>query len=149
MGIGLAFPGSLLAIAMLSQGLGRVFEPFIMQALTYVLQSIGDGNVHVRQAAEEASKIVMSQLTGPGVKLILPTLLKGLEEDAWRAKSAAIEMLGDMAFCAPTQLSSGLPMVVPKLIDTLGDSHTKVQESAVSSLKKIASVIKNPEVVSK
>ncbi|XP_055340770.1 eIF-2-alpha kinase activator GCN1-like isoform X2 [Paramacrobiotus metropolitanus] len=138
---------SLLAVAMLSLGLGRVFEPFVLQVVPYILQSIGDPNIHVRQAADEASKVVMSQLTGPGVKLILPALLKGLEEEAWRAKAASIEMLGDMAFCAPRQLSTSLPMVVPKLIEAFGDSHTKVQESAVNALKKIASVIKNPEVI--
>lgn len=101
---------------------------------------LGDGNVHVRQAAEEASKAAMSQMSGPAVKIVLPALLKGVEEDAWRAKSAAIEMLGDMAFCAPKQLSSCLPTVVPKLIETLGDSHTKVQESAGVFCKKISSV---------
>lgn len=138
---------SLLAICMLSLALGRVFEPFVVQALPQLLQCIGDPITHVREAAEEASKAAMGQLSGPGVKLVLPALLKGVEEVAWRSKAAAVDMLGNMAFCAPKQLSSCLPTVVPKLIETVGDSHDKVQETAVNSLKKIASVIKNPEVV--
>ena len=49
--------GSLLAISMLSMRLGRVFEPFVIQAIPYLLQSIGDGNIHIRQVRQERISI--------------------------------------------------------------------------------------------
>lgn len=68
------------------------------------------------------------------MKITLPTVLKGLEDPQWRSKQASILLLGSMAFCAPAQLSSCLPQIVPKLSECFMDTHPKVRSAAESAL---------------
>jgi hypothetical protein len=88
----------------------------------------------------------MGNLSGYGVKLILPTLLEGLDEKQWRSKKGSIELLGMMAYCSPRQLSISLPIIIPRLTGVLTDSHAQVRTAANKSLKQFGEVINNPEI---
>eukprot|EP00889_Picochlorum_renovo_P003930 jgi/Picre1/30960/NNA_006319.t1 len=138
--------GALIAFECLSSKLGRLFEPYVIQILPMLLSSLGDGKVEVREAADAASRVIMSQLTAQGVKLVLPSLLGGAEEKQWRAKQGSIQLLGSMAYCAPKQLSSCLPQIVPVLGEALADPHPKVSSAAKDAMDEVGSVIKNPEI---
>ena len=69
---------------------------------------------------------------------MLPALLKGLEDKVWRTKQGSVQLLGAMAYCAPKQLGSCLPTIVPRLGDVLGDPHPKVQAAAQEALNEVS-----------
>ncbi|WVR05268.1 hypothetical protein IAU60_002280 [Kwoniella sp. DSM 27419] len=140
--------GALFAYETLTSTLGKIFEPYIIELVPQLLALFGDTNTDVREATTDASKVIMSKISGHCVKLMLPTLLDALEEKQWRTKKGAIELLGAMAFCAPRQLSLSLPTIIPHLTGVINDSHAQVKSAANTSLKRFGEVLNNPEVKS-
>ncbi|KAI9805236.1 MAG: translational activator of GCN4 [Piccolia ochrophora] len=138
--------GALFAFELLAAILGRLYEPYIIQTVPQLLTCFGDSNVDVREACLDAAKTSFARLSSFGVKQILPTLLEGLDEQQWRSKKGACDLLGAMAYLDPQQLASSLPEIIPPLTNVLNDSHKEVRASANRSLQRFGEVISNPEV---
>jgi len=147
-GTSAAKEGSLFAIELLSERLSLLFEPYVIVLLPSLLRSFSDSSDHVRTAAQHAAGKIMSKLSAHGVKLVMPAVLKAFDDPNWRTKQASITMLGSMSHCAPKQLASCLPKVVPKLTEAFSDTHPKVKTSAEEALDEISKVIRNPEIAS-
>ena len=141
--------GALLLLCALSEALGLLFEPFVRPLFPTLLKCFADGSDRVRSAADGAGGAVMGQLSGYGVKLLLPAALKSLREPAWRTKQAAIGVLAAMAHCSPKQLSRCLPEIVPPLAQTVGDAHPKVRDAGKDALTRMGKVMKNPELAAR
>ena len=109
--------GSLFAIELLSDRLKLLFEPYVIVLLPALLKAFSDSSDHVRSAADKAVSQIMGKLSGHGVKLVMPAVLEAFDDPEWRTKQASILMLGSMSHCAPKQLASCLPKVVPKLTE--------------------------------
>lgn len=140
--------GALFAFETMSALLGHLFEPYVLEIVPLLLTSLGDQTPDVREATQDASKVIMANMSGYCVKSVLPSLLEGLDEKQWRTKKGSIELLGSMAYLAPKQLSVLLPTVIPRLTGVLADSHAQVRAAANKSLKQFGEVINNPEVQS-
>lgn len=138
--------GALFAYELLSLLLGRTFEPYIIQIVPLLLSSFSDPTSDVREACLDTSKTCFASLSSYGVKIILPTLLEGLEDQQWRTKKGACNLLGVMAYLDPQQLAASLPEIIPPLTNVLNDSHKEVRASANRSLQRFGEVISNPEI---
>ena len=138
--------GALFAYELLALILGRTFEPYIIQIVPQLLASFGDAMASVREACLDTSKTCFANLSSYGVKVVLPTLLEGLEQSQWRTKKGACDLLGAMAYLDPQQLALSLPDIIPPLTSVLNDSHKEVRASANRSLQRFGEVISNPEI---
>ncbi len=138
--------GAIFGFECLSQSLGKYFEPYVIEVLPTILSSLGDFSNDVRDATGYATKIIMKNTTGYGVKQFIPLAIENLDEHAWRTKKGSVDLLGSMAYLDPTQLSYSLSKIIPELVGVLGDTHKEVRNAANRALKSFGDVIRNPEI---
>ncbi|SCU84775.1 LAFA_0D11936g1_1 [Lachancea sp. 'fantastica'] len=134
------------AFECLSKSLGKFFEPYVIEILPNILKNLGDSVPEVRNATADATKSIMANTTGFGVKKLIPVAVNNLEDISWRTKRGSVELLGNMAYLDPTQLSASLSTIVPEIVAVLNDSHKEVRKAADQSLNRFGEVIRNPEI---
>lgn len=134
------------AFEYLSKSLGNFFEPYVIEVLPNILKNLGDTVPEVRNATAEATKSIMAHTTSFGVTKLIPVAVSNLDEISWRTKRGSVELLGNMAYLDPTQLSASLSTIVPEIVGVLNDSHKEVRKAADESLNRFGEVIRNPEI---
>ncbi|AGO13312.1 AaceriAFR169Wp [[Ashbya] aceris (nom. inval.)] len=134
------------AFECLSKSLDKFFEPYVIEVLPNILKNLGDSVPEVRSATAEATKSIMSHTTSYGVKKLIPVAISNLDDMSWRTKRGSVELLGNMAYLDPTQLSASLSIIVPEIVGVLNDSHKEVRKAADQALKRFGEVIRNPEI---
>ena len=110
----------------LSFSMGKSFELYLDLVFPHILSSISDSKMSVRLSAVSALKRIMANFSNYAIKQALPQFLKQLETDNWRSKISTVEALGNMAYCAPKQISGFLPQIVKGLREVMNDTHEKV-----------------------
>ena len=93
----------------LAFSMGRAFEVYLEEIFPLILGAISDNKEPVRNAALGALKTIMANFSNYAIKRALPQFLEELKKDNWRSKYATVEALGNMAYCAPKQISAFLP----------------------------------------
>ena len=145
-GKGHAKEGALIALTVFSERMEGLYEPYVIDQIGRVVESFSDKETSVKKAAEECAAAMMRSLTHFGVRQILPPLLASFDTENWRTSCSALNLLGQMSFCSPQQLSAALPKVMPVLVETLTSSHREVQTHAWDALRRVGGVIMNPEI---
>lgn len=142
-----AVQGSIFIVEALSITGQRLWEPYLIHVLAPLMNCFGHKDKKVQEATKKAGKVVMQNLSGGGLRIVLPGILASLtERSVWQAKIGSIEMLSMLANSQPKQLPTSLPIIIPALAGVLSDTHTKVQDTAKKALQDIGKVIKNPEI---
>lgn len=134
------------AFEYLSISLGKFFEPYVIELLPNILKNLGDSVPDVRNATADATKAIMAHTTSFGVTKLVPVAVSNMDDISWRTTRGSVELLGNMAYLNPTQLSSSLSTIVPEIVGVLNDSHKEVRKAADESLKRFGEVIRNPEI---
>lgn len=138
--------GSLFGLELLARSMGRCFEPYIVKLLDVLISVFADGRTEVREASLEAAQKMMTTVSALGARILLPVLLDLMDSTSWRSKVGAIEWLGAMASLAPRVLARQLPIILPKLVESLADSHHNVQRAAREALYRYGATVRCPEI---
>lgn len=134
------------AFETLSLSLKQFFEPYVIEILPLLLNSLGDPAPEVRDVTAEAAKEIMKHTSGYGIKQLIPLVLESFNQTQWRSKKGAVELLGTMAYLDPQQLSQSLSIIIPEIVNALNDTHKEVRRAANQSLQRFGEVISNPEI---
>lgn len=127
---------------------GQPAEPFLLQMLPTVLETVGDKNDAARAAAD-ACITPLRELLAPRPNTAVPLLkviFEGLKMIKWQSKLTSLQLLSSLVASAPVQIAHAMPDIVPVLTDLMWDTKPAVAEAALECLRSCCEIVKNKDL---
>ncbi|KAG9064378.1 translational elongation factor EF-1 alpha [Linnemannia hyalina] len=129
---------ALLILAEVSKAVGQAGEPYLIPLMPKVLDGYADKVATVRDAADSASKAIMSLPSMYAVKLLLPVLFDTIENGKWQSQCGSLKILAGLCKTSPK--------IVPILSASMWSTRPEVQEEATKTTTACFDVVGNPDL---
>ncbi|KAG6913544.1 hypothetical protein DXG01_006073 [Tephrocybe rancida] len=122
--------------------------PYNLRPSTSSVLVWGQSTADIREATQGAVRVNMGNLSGYGVKLILPSLLEGLDEKQWQTKKVPVDPVPEARATAANALGTlaerlreiNFPDLMPNLLQTLKTDTSGVdRQGAAQGLSEVLS----------
>jgi elongation factor 3 len=87
--------------------------------------------------------VLLTKLSGFGVRKVMPVLFGGLDSSQWQSKVAALSCFDKLTGNFPKQVAAMLPYVVPKVSEVMVDMKPEVKAAAQATMDIVCGVVGN------
>jgi elongation factor 3 len=137
--------GVLLLKALL-KSLQRQVEPYALPLIPRLMALQADKSANVRDVSMECSKMLCELLCPEAFRVIYPMLDEAMQNENWKIKVIALNLLQIIAPRMPAQLSPLLPALIPRVSDCMHDSKKQVQTAAIDAMNESCRAISNDDI---
>jgi len=124
----------------------RVLEPYTLPMISSLITLQSDKSANVRDLSAECTKMLGELLCPHSFRLVYPTLDTLLQNENWKIKVAALNLLQLIAPRMSAQLSPLLPALIPRVSDCMHDSKKQVQTAAIDAMNEACRAISNEDI---
>ncbi|PWN91940.1 hypothetical protein FA10DRAFT_265757 [Acaromyces ingoldii] len=130
------------------QGVGHEVEPFIFETvLNALVETMGDKEKNVRQAAQDALRNFVQVMSNWAVPQVLKVLLhQAKTAGKWQVKTGCVATLEELVVAAPDRMAAAMPDIIPVMAEVIWDTKTDVQKASRAALKKLCNLISNKDI---
>jgi len=138
---------SLEALAAAAVAKGAESEPFLVASLPKILDATGDKSKAVKDAAVEAARAILLNMSPFAIDLVIPALIAGLGVKAKPPqKEATLNLIAAFAGAAPQSIGHALVTLAMPVAELTCDIKKEVKEAAVNCMTAICNCTGNKDL---
>jgi hypothetical protein len=124
----------------------RMVEPYAVPLLPRLMMLQADKSANVRDASMACSKLLCEFVCPEAFRVIYPMLDSAMQNENWKIKVIALNLLQALAPRMSAQLSPLLPELIPRVSDCMHDAKKQVQTAALDAMNEACRAISNDDI---